>query len=35
MIVLEGMPQNGEAMKQLAYEHYTWKKIAEQYEKLY
>lgn len=33
--LIEDMPQNGDAMKQLAYEHYTWKKIAEQYEKLY
>lgn len=33
--LIEDMPKNGELMKQLAYEHYTWKMIAEQYEKLY
>ena len=33
--LIDEMPQNGDTMKQLAYAHYTWKKIAEQYEKLY
>lgn len=35
LALLEKAPQNGEAMKVLAYEHYTWKKIATQYEQLY
>ena len=33
--LLEKMPQNGDAMKVLAYERYTWKKIAMQYEAIY
>lgn len=33
--LLEEMPQNGDAMKTLAYERYTWKKIAMQYEAIY
>lgn len=35
LTLLDDMPQNGEAMKSLAREHYTWKRIADQYENLY
>lgn len=33
--LLVRMPDNGKKMKELAWKHYTWKKIAEQYEFLY
>lgn len=33
--LLESKPQNGELMRSIANEHYTWRKIASQYEKLY
>lgn len=35
MGLLIAQPDNGETMKDLAWEHYTWKKIAQQYEDLY
>lgn len=34
-VLLFSLPNNGEEMKKNAWEHYTWKKIAEQYEELY
>lgn len=35
LALLKELPQNGECMRTLAYEHYTWHKISTQYESLY